>query len=57
MDTTASQPVPTLIEGPVVPEPVEEVLGVNTPGVSQWAINVITTQQLIHDFDAGLDAR
>ena len=44
---------PTLIEGPVVPEPVEEVPGVNTPGVSQWAINVITTAQLLQDFAGG----
>ena len=44
---------PTLIEGPVVPEPVEEVPGVNTPGVSQWAINVLTTAQLLQDFTDG----
>lgn len=36
-----SNPVPVL--PPTVAEPVEECRGVNTPGTSQWAINVIMT--------------
>jgi hypothetical protein len=40
---------PTLISGPVVAEPVEEIL-LDTPGVSQWAINVITTTELVKQF-------
>ncbi len=44
---------PASLVGPLVPEPVEEVAGVNTPGVAQWAINVITTEELVHQFDSG----
>jgi hypothetical protein len=43
---------PTWIVGPVVPEPVQEIPGVNTPGVSQWALNVMTTMQLAREFPA-----
>ena len=43
---------PVLIQGPAVPEPVEEVVGINTPGVSQWAINVITTMEYAREFAA-----
>jgi hypothetical protein len=41
---------PTLIEGPTVPEPVREIPGFNTPGASQWALNVITTMELVREF-------
>ena len=43
---------PALIEGPIVPEPVEEIPGANTPGTSQWALNAITTMELIRQFKA-----
>jgi hypothetical protein len=43
---------PTWIVGPAVPEPVQEIPGVNTPGVSQWALNVMTTMQLAREFKA-----
>lgn len=41
---------PALIEGSVVPEPVREIHGVNTPGVAQWAINIITTMEWARQF-------
>ena len=51
---TASRDVPAsparVIEPPIVPEPVEEHPGINTPGAAQWAINVITTMQLAKEF-------
>ena len=39
------------IKPPIVPEVVHERAGVNTPGVSQWAINVITTMQFASRFN------
>jgi hypothetical protein len=42
-----------LIQGPIVPEPVLEIPGVNTPGASQWAINAITTMELAREFVPG----
>ncbi len=41
---------PQLIEGSEVAEPVEEILPLDTPGVSQWAINVLTTMELVREF-------
>ncbi len=42
---------PVSIQGPLVPEPVQECIGVNTPGTSQWAINVITTMEYVKRFN------
>ncbi len=52
-----SRPSPVLppaveIKPPIVAEVVQERAGVNTPGVSQWAINVITTMQFARRFNA-----
>jgi hypothetical protein len=38
------------IKPPTVPELVTERAGINTPGVSQWAINAITTMQFAKEF-------
>ena len=43
---------PLLIKGPQVAEPVEEISHLDTPGVSQWAINILTTMQLNREFKA-----
>ncbi len=43
---------PQRIEGPEVAEPVEEILPLDTPGVSQWALNVLTTMELVREFKA-----
>ena len=37
--------------GPEVPEPVEELTHVDTPGVSQWAINLLTVMELAREFE------
>jgi hypothetical protein len=44
----------TVIEGPIVPERVEEMgTGkIDTPGTSQWALNAITTTELAKRFQA-----
>ncbi len=44
---------PALIKGPIVPEPVLEIPGINTPGASQWALNAITTMELAREFVPG----
>ena len=41
---------PAIIKGPEVAEPVGEIPGVNTPGVSQWTINVLTVMELAREF-------
>ncbi len=41
---------PAFLEGSDVAEPVEEIKSVNTPGTSQWALNIITTMELARDF-------
>jgi hypothetical protein len=41
---------PASVDGPVVPEPVREIPGIDTPGSSQWALNVITTMELARRF-------
>ena len=39
---------PSVIRGPEVAEPVQELSKPDTPGVSQWAINILTTMELAH---------
>ncbi len=40
---------PSMIRGPEVAEPVQEIAArPDTPGVSQWAINILTTLELAH---------
>jgi hypothetical protein len=43
---------PGIVQGPDVPEPVQEIPGVNTPDAAQWAINVITTTELVRRVEA-----
>jgi len=50
-------PPAVLIAPPAVPEPIEERAGINTPGISQWALNVITTMQLAQEFKAQTPAQ
>jgi hypothetical protein len=54
----------TAIEGPSVAEPVKETPGHNsftpaiaTPETSQWAINLITTTELMRQFKAAADTK
>ena len=39
-----------VIQGPLVPRPVQEVAVIATPDVSQWAINLITTTELFRRY-------
>ncbi len=41
---------PDVIQGPLVAETVDEIVPLDTPGVSQWALNVLTTAELIREF-------
>ena len=43
---------PAVIQGPVVAETVDEIVPLDTPGVSQWALNILTTAELLREFSA-----
>jgi len=48
---------PQQIEGPRVPRPLEEISPLATPDASQWAINMITTTELLRRFQPSAASR
>jgi hypothetical protein len=43
---------PAVFQGPIVAETVDEIVPLDTPGVSQWALNVLTTAELLREFSS-----
>jgi hypothetical protein len=41
---------PTWIDDSRVPEPIQEIASLDTPGTAQWALNIIMTTELARDF-------
>lgn len=48
---------PPVIQGPLVPRLVQEVAVIATPDVSQWAINLITTTELLRRYSSASAAQ